>query len=132
MAEIRVCAVAELGDPGRKVVDVNGQEIGVFRLGDEIFAYLNSCPHLDGPVCQGKILPLALEAVADDLTSSGRVFSKTQMNVICPWHGFEFDIRTGEHPTNKRIKLRKVKAQVVDGDIYVAPPAPRPVPLGTA
>ncbi len=129
MSEIRVCAVSDLGDPGRKVVDVNGQEIGIFRLGEEVFAYLNSCPHLDGPVCQGKILPLALEAVGEDLTSSGRVFSKTQMNVICPWHGFEFDIRTGEHPTNKRIKLRKVKTQVVDGEIFVAPLRPRATPL---
>ena len=129
MSEIRVCAVSDLGDPGRKVVDVNGQEIGIFRLGEEVFAYLNSCPHLDGPVCQGKILPLALEAVGEDLTSSGRVFSKTQMNVICPWYGFEFDIRTGEHPTNKRIKLRKVKTQVVDGEIFVAPLRPRATPL---
>ena len=33
-----------------------GSEIGVFRLGDEFFAYENKCPHLEGPVCQGKIL----------------------------------------------------------------------------
>ena len=84
MADVRVCTVSELGNPGRKVVAVAGSEIGVFRLGDEFFAYENKCPHLEGPVCQGKILPLAMEAVSADGTSSGRVFSKENVNIICP------------------------------------------------
>jgi nitrite reductase/ring-hydroxylating ferredoxin subunit len=120
MPEFRVCAASEFADPGRKVVEVGGVEVGIFQLDGAFFAYLNRCPHLDGPVCQGKMLPLALEAVAADGTSSGRVFSKTQMNVVCPWHGFEFDIRTGEHPTNKRIRLARVPVQVIDGAVYVS------------
>jgi nitrite reductase/ring-hydroxylating ferredoxin subunit len=119
MADVRIGEAAAFEDPGRKVVEVEGIEVGVFRLGDEFFAYENRCPHLDGPVCQGKILPLALEAVARDGTSSGRVFSKTQMNVICPWHGFEFDIRTGAHPTNTKVRLRRIPVRVIDGEVYV-------------
>ncbi len=120
MPDVRVCEAAAFEDPGRKVVEVEGLEVGVFRLGNEFFAYENRCPHLEGPVCQGKILPLALEAVASDGTSSGRVFSKTQMNVICPWHGFEFDIRTGQHPTNPKVRLRRIPVRVIDGEVYVA------------
>ena len=41
------------------------------------------------------------------------------MNIICPWHGFEFDIRTGQHPIDKRAKLRRVAVTVVDGDVYL-------------
>ena len=119
MPDVRVCAAAAFENPGRKVVEVEGLEVGVFRLGDDFFAYENRCPHLEGPVCQGKILPRALEAVAADRTSSGRIFSKTQMNVICPWHGFEFDIRTGQHPTNPRIRLRRIPVRVIDGEVYV-------------
>jgi nitrite reductase/ring-hydroxylating ferredoxin subunit len=119
MPDVLVCEVAALDDPGRKVVEIEGQQIGVFRLGDEVFAYENRCPHLDGPVCQGKMLPLALEAVAADGTSSGRVFCKSQMNIICPWHGFEFDIRTGVHPTDKRVRLRRVPVRVMDGAVFV-------------
>jgi nitrite reductase/ring-hydroxylating ferredoxin subunit len=119
MPDVRVGEAADFTDPGRKVVDVGSLEVGVFRLGNDFYAYENRCPHLDGPVCQGKILPLALEAVADDGTSSGRVFSKTQMNVICPWHGFEFDIRTGAHPTNPKVRLRRIPVRVIDGDVYV-------------
>jgi nitrite reductase/ring-hydroxylating ferredoxin subunit len=119
MPDVQVCNESEFGDPGRKVIDVGGIEIGVFKLGGKFFAYENRCPHLEGPVCQGKILPLAVEAVADDGTSSGRVFSKQQMNVICPWHGYEFDIRTGTHPTDKRVRLRRIPVSVVDGAIFV-------------
>jgi nitrite reductase/ring-hydroxylating ferredoxin subunit len=120
MSGTRVCGLSDIADGGRKVVDVSGLEVGIFRLGDDCFAYENTCPHLAGPVCQGKILPRVLEAVADDRTSRGRVFSKTQMNIICPWHGFEFDIRTGQHPTDRRVRLRRVPLQIVDGAIYLS------------
>ena len=119
MPEIRVCSVAEFGDSSRKVFAAGGIEVGVFRLGDEFFAYENKCPHLEGPVCRGKILPLVTEAVAKDGTSSGRVFSKERVNVICPWHGYEFDIRTGVHPTDKRIRLRRVPVHVSDGAVVI-------------
>lgn len=119
MADIRVAEVASLGDPGRKVVDVEGMEVGIFRLGDEFFAYENRCPHLQGPVCQGKMLPLALEQIHADGTSDGREFSKTKMNVVCPWHGYEFDIRTGTHPMDSKVRLRRIPLKVMDGVIYV-------------
>jgi nitrite reductase/ring-hydroxylating ferredoxin subunit len=127
MPDIQVCEFSTMSDPGRKVVDVGGIEVGVFRLGNDVFAYENRCPHLEGPVCQGKILPLALEAVAGDGTSTGRVFSKQQMNVVCPWHGYEFDIRTGTHPTDKRVRLRKLPVRVADGKVFVTVPAAKAV-----
>jgi nitrite reductase/ring-hydroxylating ferredoxin subunit len=120
MADVRVSDLATFENPGRKVVEVAGIEVGVFRLGDEFFAYENKCPHLEGPVCQGKILPLATEDVQKDGTSNGRVFSKTQMNVVCPWHGFEFDIRTGTHPMDSKVRLRRIPVKVKDGAVYVS------------
>ena len=120
MADVRVGDLATFENPGRNVVEVAGIEVGVFRLGDEFFAYENKCPHLEGPVCQGKLLPLTTEDVQKDGTSNGRVFSKTQMNVVCPWHGFEFDIRTGTHPMDSRVRLRRIPVKVRDGAVYVS------------
>jgi nitrite reductase/ring-hydroxylating ferredoxin subunit len=122
MPEINVGKFADFEDPGRKVVDCNGTEVGVFRLGSDVFAYHNICPHLDGPACQGKILPLATEDVAPDQTSAGRVYSKSQVNVICPWHGFEFDIRTGRHPTDPEVRLRPVPVRIEGGNIVITLP----------
>ena len=92
-------------------------EVGVFRLGNEFFAYENRCPHLEGPVCQGKILPLALEAVAGDGTSSGRVFSKTaderRLSVA------RLRVRYPHRHAPDRsasVRLRKLPVRVIDGE----------------
>jgi nitrite reductase/ring-hydroxylating ferredoxin subunit len=122
MPDIRVTDVASFDDPGRKVVDVAGFEIGIFRLGDAFFAYENKCPHLQGPVCQGKILPLTTEDLQPDGTSNGRVFSKSATNIVCPWHGFEFDIRSGRHALDPRVRLRPFPVKVLDGGVYVTVP----------
>ncbi len=120
MPDVIVAKASSFPDPGRKVFDVGGTEFGVFKLGGQFYAWENRCPHLDGPACQGKILPCATEAVNEDKTSRGREFSKTDMNVVCPWHGFEFDIRTGRHPTNNAVRLRAVKMRVEGDDIVVS------------
>lgn len=120
MREVNIGKVSSFVDPGRKVFDIEGTEVGVFRLDDEFYAWENRCPHLDGPACQGKLLPCTTEATNADGTSRGREFSKTRMNVVCPWHGFEFDIRTGRHPTNGNVRLRAVKLRISDGDIFVS------------
>ena len=99
-----------------------GIEVGVFKLGDEFFAYENVCPHLGGPACQGRIIAKVEEVVADDRTSKGLEFSRTKINMVCPWHGFEFDIRTGRHPGNPRYRLKPVKVRVEGADVIVTLP----------
>lgn len=121
--EVSVGNVSAFADPGRKIVDIDGTEIAIFQLQGQFYAYENVCPHLAGPACQGKILPLTLEAVQDDKTSVGRIFSKRHTNVVCPWHGMEFDIRTGEHPTDRKYRLRRVHLRVDAGEVFVKLPA---------
>lgn len=131
MPDVNIGAVTEFSDPGRKIVGFDRFEVAVFKLDGEFFAYLNQCPHMGGPACQGKMLAKVEEVIADDKTSKGMAFSKTRMHVVCPWHGFEFDIRTGQHPGNPRARLRKMDVRVADGDVLVAVPDTReaaPVP----
>jgi len=75
-----------------------------------------------GPACQGKIIAKVEEVVADDRTSKGLEFSKTKINVVCPWHGFEFDIRTGRHHGNPRYRLKPIKVRVEGVDVIVTLP----------
>jgi nitrite reductase/ring-hydroxylating ferredoxin subunit len=125
MREVNVGAASEFADPGRKLVGFENFEVAVFKLGGEFFAYLNHCPHMGGPACQGKIIAKVEEVIADDRTSKGFAFSKTKMHVVCPWHGFEFDIRTGRHPGNPKARLRPIKLAVVDGDVIITVPDAR-------
>jgi 3-phenylpropionate/trans-cinnamate dioxygenase ferredoxin subunit len=77
--------------PGQcKIVTVNGREIGVFNLNGEYFALANRCPHEGGPLCQGNIIPL----IQSDRPGQYRL-TRHQEFLRCPWHGWEFEIRTG-------------------------------------
>jgi nitrite reductase (NADH) small subunit len=125
MREVNIGHASDFADPGRKIIGFERFEIAVFKLGGEFFAYLNHCPHMGGPACQGKMIAKVEEIIADDRTSKGMMFSKTKMHVVCPWHGFEFDVRTGAHPGNPRAKLRRVKVAVSGGDVIVTAPDER-------
>ena len=129
MREVNIGPAADFADPGRKVIDADGLEVGVFKLGGDLFAYANHCPHMGGPACQGKMMPKVEEVLAGDRTSKGMAFSKTQMNIVCPWHGFEFDIRTGNHAGNPKVRLRAIKVRVSkDGDVIITLPEVRERP----
>ena len=119
MAELYVAKENEFADRDRKVVVEGDKEIGVFRVGGEFYAWENQCPHQGGPVCQGKILAKVEEVIAPDRTSQGLTFSKDKIHVICTWHGYEYNIKTGRHPGDKNVRLKSYKVKVANGDVYV-------------
>jgi nitrite reductase/ring-hydroxylating ferredoxin subunit len=85
--------VAKLDDlpPGtRRLVTVKGRPIVLFNLRGELFGLLNRCPHQGGSLCHGVVTGLVEGTRAGEfrLTRAGEI-------VRCPWHGWEFDIRTG-------------------------------------
>jgi nitrite reductase/ring-hydroxylating ferredoxin subunit len=119
MRRVNIGSASEFTDPGRKVIALDRFEVAVFKLDGEFFAYLNQCPHMGGPVCQGKMIAKVDEIIAEDRTSKGMAFSRTRMHIVCPWHAYEFDIRTGVHPGNVRARLRKVPVAISEGDVIV-------------
>jgi nitrite reductase/ring-hydroxylating ferredoxin subunit len=125
MPEVNIGPASDFKDPGRKIIGFDRFEVAVFKLDGEFFAYLNQCPHMGGPACQGKMIQKVEELIADDRTSKGFAFSKSKLHVICPWHAFEFDIRTGVHPGNSRMRLRKIGVAVSGGDVVVSVPEAR-------
>jgi nitrite reductase/ring-hydroxylating ferredoxin subunit len=103
----------------RLVVDIGGVENGVFFVGEAMRAYLNRCPHMGGPACQGKLMPRTLEVTATDGRSLGPAFSQTDRHIVCPWHGYEFDVLTGLQPVNSAMRLMPVPVRVADGEVLV-------------
>ncbi|MEZ5934477.1 MAG: Rieske (2Fe-2S) protein [Alphaproteobacteria bacterium] len=86
--------VAKAGDipPGeRKLVTVRGREIALFNVDGDYLAILNRCPHQGGSLCRGKLVGL----VEADGPGTYRYQRKGEI-VRCPWHGWEFDLRTGK------------------------------------
>jgi nitrite reductase/ring-hydroxylating ferredoxin subunit len=114
-----VGASAELPDKGRIVVDVGDITVGVFRLDGGLYAWESSCPHVEGPICQGLMVPAVREVLDEKRAIKGSVFDETDMRICCPWHGMEFSIKTGKHPANEKLALRKVPVSEKGGRIFV-------------
>jgi nitrite reductase (NADH) small subunit len=121
MAEVRVARFEDIADGDHRIFSTGRREVGVFRVGANIFAWENHCPHSGGPVCQGKIFHRVEEELDGEKKSLGLRFS-SRRNIVCPWHGFEFDIETGVHSGDPSVRLRKIVAEVKDGDIVLTLP----------
>lgn len=90
--EYTVCRTKELQPGEKRIVEVDGQSVGVFNIDGEFFAIRNLCPHHFAPLCEGSItstIKPADEVGVYEETDEGRI-------IQCPWHKWEFDIRTGE------------------------------------
>src|SRR5436305_3156828 len=86
-----VAAAADIPPGHRKLVDVNGRAVVVFNLGGEFFALNNRCPHKGGSLCDGKQTGLVQSSEPGEYR-----YSRRGEIIRCPWHSWEFDIRTGQ------------------------------------
>lgn len=115
---VKVSTQAEIPPGSRRIFEVDGRAIGVFNLAGSYYALSNVCTHQGGPVCNGQVLPrLTAEVLPDGEVRE--VLSPEPDIVVCPWHGWEFDVRTGECLANPRKSLPSYKVIEEDGDLYI-------------
>jgi nitrite reductase/ring-hydroxylating ferredoxin subunit len=119
MPEYSVGSLAEFAEGDRRVVKCGEAEIGVFRIDGQFYAWHNSCGHLGGPVCQGRIMRKVIEPVDGENRVRALEYDATELHIVCPWHGYEFSIRTGRHPGHSHLRLRKATVKLRDGEVYV-------------
>jgi nitrite reductase/ring-hydroxylating ferredoxin subunit len=119
MAEQFVGKASEIKDGDRRIVFMGEHEIGVFKEKGEYFAYSNFCLHQGGPACEGLTIAKVEEKIMPDKTSRGLYFSDTELHFVCPWHGMEYDMKTGECVSDRKMRLRKYKIVQKGEDVYV-------------
>jgi nitrite reductase/ring-hydroxylating ferredoxin subunit len=114
-----VIAKADDIAPGsNKIVTVAGREIGVFNVGGDFYALANRCPHAGAALCEGFISGL----VGADGPNKYRLERKGEF-IRCPYHGWEFDIRTGQSWCDpKSLKVRQFSITVAPGETLVKGP----------
>ncbi len=113
MPEQFVGKLTEFKDGDRRIIFVGDNEIGVFRHDGKFYAYSNYCLHQGGPACEGLTIAKVEERLRPDKTSEGLFFSETEMHFVCPWHGYEYDMKTGECVTRPvRAALRPQRTTV--------------------
>jgi nitrite reductase/ring-hydroxylating ferredoxin subunit len=86
-----VATVDEIAAGQCKRVNVAGRDIGLFNVHGTFYALANRCPHAGGALCEGKIVGLA----QSDGPGTYRIARQGEF-VRCPWHGWEYEIATGQ------------------------------------
>ena len=119
MAEHVVAGADELGEGERRVVTVDGLEIGVFRVDGDYVAYLNRCPHQQGPVCEGPLTGRQREAFDRETLETALSWSDDDRVLVCPWHSWSFDVQTGELLPERELSLPSFPTRVEDGQVLV-------------
>ena len=103
--------------PGeRQIVTIGKRSIGVFNVEGRFYAVKNICPHQGAPLCEGTLSGTMLPAGPQEYTYGleGRVLR-------CPWHGWEFDVTTGEMifvPEPVRVKTYEVAVESSSLETY--------------
>ena len=118
-AETFVGKVSEFAEGDRRIVFAGKHEIGVFREGGDFYAYSNYCLHQGGPACEGLTIAKVEERLMPDKTSRGLYFSETEKHFVCPWHGYEYDMKSGECVSDRKLKLRRYELRQKGDELYV-------------
>ena len=118
-AEYHVGPVANFAERSGILVEAAGIEVGVFMVKGRLNAYENRCCHQGGPVCTGEIIGRYEQVLLPDGTVAGERFADDEVRIACPWHGWEYDLATGECTADRRFRLRRIEVRERDGEAYL-------------
>lgn len=105
MEFVAVARVEDLAPGAVRAVRVGEEEIALAHCDGGFYAVQGHCIHLQGPLGEGH-----LEACT----------------LTCPWHGWQYDVRTGQNEFDLAIQLRTYDVQVEDGEVRVGVPRSEP------
>ena len=95
---VKVARRDEIPEGSGKTVKANGTPIALFSAGGEFYAIHNTCLHRGGPLGEGEL--------------DGKT-------VVCPWHGWEYDITTGCKSDEPDKKVASFAVKLGGDDILV-------------
>ncbi|RKN71219.1 Rieske (2Fe-2S) protein [Paenibacillus ginsengarvi] len=104
----------QIPDGQHRVFEVGGRSIVVYHRRGEYFAYFNYCPHQGAEICKGRVCGTTLpsDVYAYDFGREGEI-------VRCPWHGWEFDIKTGKSLVKPNMRLLRYEVILEDGKLGI-------------
>ena len=118
MSKHVVAAVSDIPPGNRKLVTVRGRPIVVFNIKGEFFGLFNRCPHQGGELVNGTLCGLIQSKEPGEYT-----YTREGEVLRCPWHGWEFDIRTGQSWCEpSKIQTRSYPVEVAQGGELVKGP----------
>lgn len=109
-----VAQVSDIEPGGHMLVQVKKHSIGLYNVNGEFIAVLNICPHELAPVCKGRLGGTTVPSKPGEY-----LWGREGEILACPWHGWEYDLLTGEMLADNRIRLRKYPVEVREGTVYI-------------
>ena len=101
MAEFtKVANVEDIPQGSARAFNVNGIEVAVFNLAGDFLAISNTCGHVGGPLAEGEVVGVEV--------------------VVCPWHGWEWNLRSGQNVADPDSCLPCFACKVENGEVFVA------------
>lgn len=101
MPWVKACEEKDVPPGASKIVQIRQWELSLFHLDDGIYCIDNVCPHHGGPLAEGFI---------------------RDGHVLCPWHAWEFNIRSGIMSFNKDVCVSTFPCRIEKGEIWVEAP----------
>lgn len=105
-----ICPASELPPGERRIEPLDGFSVGVFNVDGDYHALKNDCPHQRAPLCEGK-----LTGTSTSDTPGEYNWERDGQIVTCPWHGWEFDVTSGESVFNPHSVKAKTFQTTVEG-----------------
>jgi nitrite reductase/ring-hydroxylating ferredoxin subunit len=99
----------------RRLLELGGRTVGVFRVDGAFYALADRCPHRAAPLCSSGEVVNAVEGYGDAV----RV-TRERALVRCPWHKWDFDIATGRCVVDAKLRVRRYAAWIDGEDLVVS------------
>lgn len=113
-----VATTKEIPPGNRKLFTIKGRPITIFNLNNEFFGMMDRCPHQGGSLYAGIVTGLLQSKEPGQYT-----YTRKGEFVRCPWHGWEFDIRTGQSYCDpEKIRSKSYPVTTASGAAVVAGP----------
>ena len=112
---VDVGAAADVPPGAMRLVTVNRRQLGILNWNGRYFAIRNSCPHQLGPVAAGRV---SVKLVAGEAVGRLDVDETTPV-IACPWHGWEFDLRSGRSVADPQYRVAVYPVSVVGERLMV-------------
>lgn len=97
---VKVASTDNLPSGTAKIVEVAGEHIAVFNVNGKFYALNNTCLHKGGPLGEG-------------------IVNDSELTVECPWHGWTYNLESGENVVDPAKKLKTYAVKVQDNDIFL-------------
>ncbi|MBP1153612.1 MULTISPECIES: Rieske (2Fe-2S) protein [unclassified Paenibacillus] len=114
MNRFLVGMASEIPEGSKKIIQAEGRSVGIYNIEGQYYALRNTCPHQGAELCSG--------ITASYITSNGPgdfAYEREGELVRCPWHQWEFDIKTGCMITDPKMRTKTYDVTVERYDVSV-------------